>query len=160
MDERPVSINGVTPPFLDEPLFVVATQTLGSSTGPTRYPESQLDRFLVRLSIGYPPPEVERGLRDPPTVPPLVAVPNAQTTRNSRAATRVRVGPVELPRVLCRDHEEGLVQRVGDPVNKSVRSSIASSSALWVFGRRARFNLVGRDTSVKSCARNAKLPLD
>ncbi len=59
MDERQVSIDGVTHP-LDEPFFVVATQNPREFYGTYPLPESQLDRFLVRLSIGYPPPEVER----------------------------------------------------------------------------------------------------
>ena len=59
MDERQVSIDGVTHP-LDEPFFVVATQNPQEFYGTYPLPESQLDRFLVRLSIGYPPPGIER----------------------------------------------------------------------------------------------------
>ena len=59
MDERQVSIDGETHE-LDEPFFVVATQNPQEFYGTYPLPESQLDRFLVRLSIGYPPPGVER----------------------------------------------------------------------------------------------------
>ena len=59
MDERQVSIDGETHP-LEEPFFVVATQNPREFYGTYPLPESQLDRFLVRLSIGYPPPDVER----------------------------------------------------------------------------------------------------
>ena len=59
MDERQVSIDGETHP-LEEPFFVVATQNPQEFYGTYPLPESQLDRFLVRLSIGYPPPGVER----------------------------------------------------------------------------------------------------
>ena len=58
MDERQVSIDGETHE-LDEPFFVVATQNPQEFYGTYPLPESQLDRFLVRLSIGYPPPGVE-----------------------------------------------------------------------------------------------------
>lgn len=59
MDERQVSIDGETHD-LEEPFFVVATQNPQEFYGTYPLPESQLDRFLVRLSIGYPPPGVER----------------------------------------------------------------------------------------------------
>jgi MoxR-like ATPase len=59
MDERQVSIDGETHK-LEEPFFVVATQNPQEFYGTYPLPESQLDRFLVRLSIGYPPPGIER----------------------------------------------------------------------------------------------------
>lgn len=59
MDERQVSIDGETHK-LEEPFFVVATQNPQEFYGTYPLPESQLDRFLVRLSLGYPPPGVER----------------------------------------------------------------------------------------------------
>ena len=59
MDERQVSIDGETHD-LEEPFFVVATQNPQEFYGTYPLPESQLDRFLVRMSIGYPPPGVER----------------------------------------------------------------------------------------------------
>ena len=59
MDERQVSIEGVTR-VLEEPFFVIATQNPEEFYGTYPLPESQLDRFLMRLSIGYPSKEVER----------------------------------------------------------------------------------------------------
>lgn len=59
MDERQVSIDGKTH-RLDEPFFVVATQNPDEFYGTYPLPESQLDRFLLRLRIGYPPSDVER----------------------------------------------------------------------------------------------------
>jgi MoxR-like ATPase len=61
MDERAVSIEGETRP-LDEPFFVVATQNPEEFHGTYPLPESQLDRFLLRVSIGYPEAAVERRL--------------------------------------------------------------------------------------------------
>lgn len=59
MDERQVSIEGETH-AIEEPFFVFATQNPEDFYGTYPLPESQLDRFLIRLRIGYPPPEVER----------------------------------------------------------------------------------------------------
>lgn len=61
MEERRVSIEGETR-RLDDPFFVVATQNPEELHGTYPLPESQLDRFLLRVAIGYPPREVERRL--------------------------------------------------------------------------------------------------
>jgi len=64
MEERRVSLEGETR-TLEEPFFVVATQNPEEFYGTYPLPESQLDRFLVRVEVGYPPAEVERRvLRD------------------------------------------------------------------------------------------------
>jgi MoxR-like ATPase len=59
MGEHRVSIDGETH-ILPEPFFVLATQNPEEFYGTYPLPESQLDRFLMRLRIGYPPPDVER----------------------------------------------------------------------------------------------------
>jgi MoxR-like ATPase len=59
MDERQVSIDGVTRDLV-QPFFVVATQNPDELYGTYPLPESQLDRFLMRIAIGYPPSDVER----------------------------------------------------------------------------------------------------
>lgn len=61
MEERQVSIEGKTHP-LPEPFFVVATQNPSWQLGVFPLPESQLDRFLMRLSLGYPSAAAERAL--------------------------------------------------------------------------------------------------
>lgn len=48
--------------FLPEPFFVIATQNPTEYEGVYPLPESQLDRFALRLSIGYPSPAAERAL--------------------------------------------------------------------------------------------------
>jgi MoxR-like ATPase len=53
MSEGTVSVDGVTHP-LPEPFFVIATQNPLEHHGTHPLPESQLDRFLMRLSLGYP----------------------------------------------------------------------------------------------------------
>jgi MoxR-like ATPase len=59
MDERRVSIDGQTYK-LEQPFFVVATQNPEEFYGTYPLPESQLDRFLLRIHVGYPAAEVER----------------------------------------------------------------------------------------------------
>ncbi len=59
MQERQVTIEGETMK-LPEPFIVMATQNPIESEGTFPLPEAQLDRFLMKLSVGYPTPEEER----------------------------------------------------------------------------------------------------
>lgn len=63
MSERQVSIDLETR-SLPEPFFVVATQNPHEHHGTYPLPESQMDRFLVRLSIGYPKRDIEKLIAD------------------------------------------------------------------------------------------------
>jgi len=58
MEERQVTVEGETH-VLSEPFFVIATQNPSEQIGTFPLPESQLDRFLMRISIGYPSREAE-----------------------------------------------------------------------------------------------------
>jgi MoxR-like ATPase len=61
MEEGQVTLEGVTRP-LPSPFFVIATQNPFTQTGVYPLPESQLDRFLMRLTLGYPDAAAERSL--------------------------------------------------------------------------------------------------
>lgn len=61
MEEKQVSVEGQTRP-LPNPFFVIATQNPAHQLGTFPLPESQLDRFLMCLSLGYPDAEAERAL--------------------------------------------------------------------------------------------------
>ncbi|MBA3981729.1 MAG: AAA family ATPase [Alcanivorax sp.] len=61
MEERQVTLDGSTRP-LPQPFFVIATQNPVDQGGTFPLPESQLDRFLMRISLGYPAPDAERAL--------------------------------------------------------------------------------------------------
>jgi MoxR-like ATPase len=61
MEERQVTADGVTHK-LPEPFFVIATQNPHHLIGTFPLPESQLDRFLMRLELGYPDRAAERAL--------------------------------------------------------------------------------------------------
>ena len=61
MAEHQVTIDGHTHP-LPDPFFVIATQNPVDLSGTYPLPDSQLDRFLLRLSLGYPNEEAERAL--------------------------------------------------------------------------------------------------
>ena len=61
MEEHQVSVEGETRP-LPSPFFVIATQNPQDQAGTFALPDSQLDRFLMRISLGYPDREAERAL--------------------------------------------------------------------------------------------------
>jgi MoxR-like ATPase len=61
MEEKQVTIDGETRP-LPTPFFVIATQNPHDQLGTYELPESQLDRFLMRISLGYPDRAAERDL--------------------------------------------------------------------------------------------------
>ena len=61
MEEKQVTVDGETRP-LPSPFFVIATQNPFDQIGTYALPESQLDRFLMRISLGYPDRAAERAL--------------------------------------------------------------------------------------------------
>jgi MoxR-like ATPase len=61
MEEQQVTVEGETRK-LPEPFFVIATQNPSEQVGTFPLPESQLDRFLMRIELGYPDRDAERAL--------------------------------------------------------------------------------------------------
>ena len=61
MEEHQVTVDGETHP-LPQPFFVIATQNPAHQIGTFPLPESQLDRFLMRITMGYPDRQAEREL--------------------------------------------------------------------------------------------------
>ncbi len=74
MNDGQVSLDGQTLP-LPDPFFVIATQNPHDHAGTFPLPESQLDRFMVRIRIGYPPPAVETRLMLQPNLDRVAHVP-------------------------------------------------------------------------------------
>ena len=95
MQERQSTVDGVTMP-LPEPFLVMATQNPIEMEGTFPLPEAQLDRFMVRIKLGYPTPEEESDIllrfeRDT-LLPSLDAVTNSdELGRMQELVTTVRV---------------------------------------------------------------------
>jgi MoxR-like ATPase len=97
MSERQVTVDGVTR-TLPRPFFVVATQNPADYQGTYPLPEAQLDRFLLRVRLGYPDPEQELemlvGQRDHHPLDDLSPVATGDELRAWQAAVRqVTVAP-------------------------------------------------------------------
>jgi MoxR-like ATPase len=100
MEERQVSADGETRP-LPEPFFVIATQNPVEQIGAYPLPESQLDRFLMAIELGYPDPAAERELLISgdrrARIPTLAPQADPQTLMAwQREATAVHVAPALL----------------------------------------------------------------
>ena len=61
MEEGRVTVDGVSHP-VPRPFMVIATQNPTGAAGTQPLPDSQMDRFMIRLSIGYPAPKDERAM--------------------------------------------------------------------------------------------------
>lgn len=93
MEEQQVSIEGETRP-LPRPFFVIATQNPLEQGGTYPLPESQLDRFLMRLRLGYPDPRAERELLEGEDRRTLTAKMQPQLTHTDLLALQEAVGRV------------------------------------------------------------------
>ncbi len=110
MEERQVTAEGVTRP-LPEPFFVIATQNPATQTGTFPLPESQLDRFLMRIELGYPEPDAERELLRGGDRRKTLGALNAIADLESLAALQLAVDDV----------------RVSDPLLEYVQRLVAYS---------------------------------
>lgn len=115
MAERCVTVDGVTYP-LEQPFLVIATQNPVDHEGTFPLPEAQLDRFLIRLSLGYPAKDEEGRMLDrlksghpidslEPVVTAADVVACQRAIRELHVDPKVRDYLVELVRV-TREHED------------------------------------------------------
>lgn len=101
MSENRISVDGVTRE-LPQPFFVIATQNPVEFEGTYPLPESQLDRFMVRLSLGYPGREASAQILSRPDLKqniadlkPVMELPQLQTLMNHVPRIRVDESLVE-----------------------------------------------------------------
>jgi MoxR-like ATPase len=89
MEERQVSVDGKPLP-LPDPFFVIATQNPQDQIGTFPLPESQLDRFLMCVELGYPDPKSERALLEGQDRRMLLAkLPARMTSDDLRSAQQM-----------------------------------------------------------------------
>jgi len=116
MQERQVTVDGETYP-LPEPFLVVATQNPIELDGTFRLPEAQLDRFLIRLEMGYPDATEEQAMLERFASGPAVPAALSPVCRPEdiidaqRAIREVRVSPairtyIQAIAAATRNHRE------------------------------------------------------
>lgn len=137
MEERRVTVDGKTY-ALPAPFFVIATQNPSRQLGTFPLPESQLDRFLMRIELGYPEPRAERALLSGHSRWELIDSLPVQLSREQlellqRGITRVHVSDALL------DYCQALIQCSRSwpdyPYGLSPRGGIAllTAARAWAF---------------------------
>lgn len=113
MEERQISVDG-QPIDLPNPFFVIATQNPQDQVGTFALPESQLDRFLMCIELGYPDPQSERALLA------------GEDRRDMMAALKPQITPEELRQAMKKVREvrasDALLDYVQNLLNQSRRS--------------------------------------
>lgn len=141
MEEGQVTVDGVSR-RLPRPFAVIATQNPLGSAGTHPLPESQLDRFMLRLSLGYPSAEEEvRVLKQPEFPRPLEAVravaSTEQVERMKQEANQVHVAD-DLYRYvadLCVATREHAALRLGASPRAGRALIRACRASAWMAGR-------------------------
>lgn len=107
MEERQVTVEGETRP-LPSPFFVIATQNPFNQMGTFPLPESQMDRFLMCISLGYPDPAVERKLLKGEDQRALLQTLSAATSQEQLKQLQAHVTEVKIADALV-DYVQKLV---------------------------------------------------
>jgi len=107
MEERQVTTEGETRP-LPDPFFVIATQNPSHQVGTFPLPESQLDRFLMRIQLGYPDLKAERALLQGAARRELIGQLGACIAPDELAALRRQVMEVHASNALI-DYLQALI---------------------------------------------------
>jgi MoxR-like ATPase len=138
MAQGQVSLDGSTYP-LPSPFIVVATQNPLDLTGTYPLPDSQLDRFLMRLSLGHPAPEVEARLlttrgRTPPVemLEPVTGPEELNGLRNLAAELRLDDAVADyIVRLARATRDHGDIERGASTRAVLAVGSAARAHALW-----------------------------
>ncbi len=142
MSELQATIEGVLHP-LPQPFFVLATQNPVEYHGTYPLPEAQLDRFMIQLSIGYPPRVNEVDiLFDQAKIHPLDSI-GAVLTRNGIAALQTDVRNIFMERTIA-DYIVALAQATRADARLKLGASPRGSLMLFRASQAAAY-LAGRD---------------
>ncbi|SDH76474.1 AAA family ATPase [Janthinobacterium sp. YR213] len=142
MEERQVSLDGVTR-ALPQPFFVIATQNCAHQLGTFPLPESQLDRFLMCVTLGYPDAAAERelllGADRRAMLQTLPAVMNAEELLQAQANLRaIHASPAVVDYVLALVHATRAPGVFADGLSPRAALALLQAARAWAA-------LAGRD---------------
>ena len=137
MEERQVSVDGRTH-ALPAPYFVVATQNPSDQIGTFPLPESQLDRFLMRLELGYPSEEHERALLTGADRREMLTEVEAVLTPDTLVALQEKATKVHMTDPLV-DYVQALVRFTRESPDIEIGLSPRGSLALIAAARAHAF---------------------
>lgn len=142
MEERQVTINGETR-ILPQPFFVLATQNPLHQIGTFPLPESQLDRFMMRISLGYPNPEAEKELLKGKDRRSLI-----QNLEKNELSKQIIEWQIAVPQIVVRDPLIHYVQAILQHTRQSpdYKSGLSPRAGLALLrSAQAWAMLAGRD---------------
>ena len=156
MNDRRVSVDGKTYP-LDEPFLVLATQNPFEFEGTYLLPESQLDRFMIRLTIGYPPREEElRVLAEHRSGEPVDGL-SAVVSSEEILALQTQVQAVQVHDAVS-EYLLDIVQATRQ--HKDLHVGVSTRGALMLYrAAQALATLRGRDFTVPDDVKEMALPV-
>ena len=133
MAERQISIDGVTRP-LPAPFFVIATQNPQDQAGTFPLPESQLDRFMMRIELGYPSKEAELQMLLSPEHEPLTPLLDcSQLKAMQQAVTEVQAAPPFLDYLLALVQESRQSELIPNPLSPRASRALLAAAKAWAF---------------------------
>jgi MoxR-like ATPase len=139
MAEHRVSMEGQSYP-LPSPFFVIATQNPADQAGTYPLPESQLDRFAVRLSLGFPSPEAERRLLRGASQPLTLSrqLDTAALDTLQAEAEEIHLSEATLDYLLALVHQSRIDEELPQPLSPRAARTLLAVSRAWalVAGRR------------------------
>jgi MoxR-like ATPase len=142
MEERQITVDGVTYP-MDQPFLVLATQNPIEYEGTFPLPEAQLDRFMLRISLGYPEDEDEITMLDRQRhTHPITRIAQVVSSEELLEAQR-RIKDVYIGD-LIKEYIVSLVKATRKHPDVYLGSSPRGSIALYKTGQ-ARAAILGRD---------------
>jgi len=145
MEEQQVTVEGETR-RLPEPFFVIATQNPAHQIGTFPLPESQLDRFLMRLEMGYPDAQAERELLKGMDRRDMLETMGARMNPRQLVALQHAVNTVKVADPLI-DYLQAILQYTREPARYSMALSPRGGLAL-MRAAQAWALLAGRDYAI------------
>ena len=135
MEERQVSIDGTTH-ALPSPFFVIGTQNPGYQSGTYPLPESQLDRFFMRISLGFPNWEAEKAMLQQDTdvqqrIVSCLSQHDLVTMQNN--VTRIHVSDDVINYILRLVTESRAQGRYPTPLSPRASRALLQAAKAWAY---------------------------
>ena len=156
MGERQATVDGVTYP-LDDLFFVIATQNPIESQGTFPLPEAQMDRFLMKLSLGYPDHDAEKNV--------LSSYGAASPVDELRAVcTRAEIGEASdcVTKITVSDPIKDYIVNIADATRKSdrLRLGVSPRATLALMKASQAFaGILGRDFVLPDDVKRVAVPV-
>ena len=136
MEEGNVTVDGTTYP-LPDPFMVIATQNPSGSSGTQLLPDSQTDRFMLRLSIGYPSENAElemllrkHGKRETPSIRPVTDADEVLQMRKDVSKVHIQKDIYNYILTLCRaTREHPMIAQGASPRCTAALSALSQAVA-------------------------------